>query len=96
MSDNYYNTTGVTGDELKEKNLIAGKQADKIYKYFKKINKPMTPSDVHLNLFDESTPLTSVRRSISNLTNRDGLLSKTDNQKIGIYGSNEHFWELKK
>ena len=93
--NNHYNTTNLKGDELKEKNHKAGKQADKILKYFKRIKQPMTPSDIHLNLFDESTPLTSVRRAITTLTNRDEVLVKTENQKIGIYGSKEYYWKLK-
>lgn len=91
----YFNTTELSGEELKEKKIKAGTQSDKILKYFRKIKLPMTPSDVHMNLFDESTPITSIRRSISTLTNKHGLLSKTNDQKIGPYGSNEYFWELK-
>ena len=96
MNKEYYNTTGLSGDELKEKHHQSSRQSDKIIRYFRKIGKPMTPSDVHTNLFDEHTPLTSVRRAISNLTNRDGLLRKTQMKKIGIYGSKEFFWELNK
>jgi hypothetical protein len=95
MTDTYYNTTELSGDELKEKHFKAECQSDKILKYFRKINKPMTPSDIHMNLFDGHTPITSVRRAMSNLTNQLGLLEKTKGQKIGMYGSKEYFWELK-
>ncbi len=93
MSD-YYNTTNESGKKLKEYKSKAASGCDKILKYFKKVGKPMTPSDVHMNLFDESTPLTSTRRAISTLTNVHNKLRMTEDKKMGIYGRDEHYWEL--
>jgi hypothetical protein len=52
-----------------------------------------TPVDVHYNCFDESTPLTSVRRSITTLTKK-GELQQTGEQREGLFGKKNYTWKL--
>jgi len=92
--EEFYNTTHESGEKLKEYKAKANSQSDQILKYFKKMQRPMTPSEVHMNLFDEFTPLTSVRRAMSNLTGH-GKLEKTSDKQNGIYGHPEYKWKLK-
>jgi len=94
MKNVYHNTTQLRGEELNEAIRAAMNQDEKIYIWFQ--NHPdgeYTPSQVHQAIFDEATPLTSTRRSITNLTKR-GKLQKTDEQERGIYGRPENKWCL--
>jgi hypothetical protein len=52
----------------------------------------ITPSQL-LDLFDNNTPITSIRRALTNLTN-DNFLQKTDVKVTGMYGKPEHIWKL--
>jgi len=58
-------------------------------------DKSWTPSEVWQNCFDESTPITSVRRSITNLEKR-GELEQTKEQREGFYGKPNYTWRLAK
>lgn len=91
---NFFNTTYLEGSELRQAVSAASKQDDKILIFFK--NKPdqeFSPSQIWQVIFDESTPLTSCRRSLSVLTKK-GLLIKTDSQSMGSYGRLEFKWKL--
>ena len=68
------------------------KQENYILDFFKRKQEPMSPSMVH-KACDNSWPLTSVRRAITNLST-DGDLIKTNETVIGIYGKPEHLWKL--
>ena len=88
----YYNTTNESGKSLKENTKKTISQNDKILMYFcKNRSREISPSQVHSVIFDNSTPITSIRRSITNLTN-DGLLTKTKTKRVGNYGNSEHCW----
>lgn len=91
----YYNTTNQAGDQLKEYQGKAGKQAQTILDYYARLKgNPASPSQCHEVLFDSSTPLTSIRRCISDLT-EEGLLEKTETQVKGLYGRPEHLWRAR-
>ncbi len=87
----YYNTTNETGNDLKESHQKAKSQQQKILDYFKK-NKSASPSQVMLAL-PVGTLITSVRRSITDLT-KEGHLEKTPDKRKGIYGKPEYIWRL--
>jgi hypothetical protein len=53
-----------------------------------------TPSQVHAAIFSDDVPVTSIRRSMTNLSD-SGMLEKTDKVMVGPYGRNEHFWRLR-
>lgn len=91
----YYNTNNESGAELKKSWKTTEAQEDIILAYFK-INpdKLFSPDDIY-SLFDPTkVPITSIRRSITNLTT-DGYLEKTGVQKIGRYGKFCYCWKLK-
>lgn len=96
----YYNTTNETGNDLKESRSKASTQDNDILEYFKK-NEECSPSQVWKELREKeldrdgvtTMPLTSVRRSITNLTKK-GYLEKTTNKRKGIYGKPEYIWKL--
>jgi hypothetical protein len=91
MTTAYHNTNGETGQEFKASNIKAVKQEDLILNLFKAAGS-MSPSEVHTILAINS-PLTSIRRAISNLTYA-GKLEKTPNQRKGMYGKSEYIWKL--
>jgi hypothetical protein len=58
----------------------------------------LAPSHIHSDLIGKGrigakTPLTSIRRSITNLT-KHGLLERTNKKQIGAYGRSEFAWRL--
>lgn len=90
----YYDTTAVSERDRKKYAHAALRQDDSILQVFRQSENPLTPSEVHSLLYlGSTTPLTSVRRSITNLTNK-GMLRKSGQKKIGMYGRPEHVWEI--
>lgn len=89
----YFDTTVVTERDRKAFASKAQKQDAQIMQAFSRSKKPLAPSEVHGMIYQgTATPLTSVRRSITNLTNK-GMLKKSYKKKIGMYGRPEHVWE---
>ena len=88
----YYNTTRQKGEQLKVSWKKTKSQDDKVMEYFHAHGKG-TPSEVWIYFRDSNVPITSIRRSITNLTNSN-LLSKTNNKKEGVYGRPEYVWEI--
>jgi len=91
----YYNTTSKTGKDLKRAEKKAETQKEIILKLFKE--KKMLSASQAWNLFtrqiNKSTPLTSIRRAITDLMN-ENYLKKTSLMNIGVYGDNEHIYML--
>ena len=88
----YYNTTRLNGDELKKATMEAVTQEDTILQWYTErrrlsLGEVFTMAD----MVGYDWPITSVRRAITNLTNR-GLLVKTDEQVEGLYGRPEYVW----
>jgi hypothetical protein len=98
FKNGYFNTTSEKSDTLKKYEEIAGEQERKVLQFFRKYPSQLSPSEV-LTLFIDvhgylNIPLTSIRRAITNLTDR-GYLTKTDIKHKGLYGRDEYIWELK-
>lgn len=94
----FHNTNDETGQTLENSEIKAAKQESIVYDYFKeRPEQILTPSDVLIGAFNQKayhiTPLTSVRRAMTNLTNK-GYLVKTDTQRMGIYGKLTYCWKL--
>lgn len=91
----YYNTNNESGKELEQSIQQAEKQKAAILKIFQRWGK-LTGSEAW-KLFDPQgkSPLTSTRRSMTDLYN-EGKLVKTKERKKGIYGSPEHYYKLVK
>lgn len=89
----YYNTNGLTGEELVKAKYKVMCQTAKIYRHFARgENRSLTPSEVH-NRFPQF-PLTSIRRAITDLT-KLGVLEKTDQRREGEYGQPNYCWKLR-
>lgn len=89
----YYNTTQAIGKELQSFIESAETQDQKVLILFRNYLK-LTPSEAwNLSGLKNTTPITSIRRAITNLTN-EGLLIRTEDKKEGIYGRPESVYEL--
>jgi hypothetical protein len=99
----YYNTTNEKGATLKESQSKAKTQDELVLEYFKNHdNLGATPERVlrHFRIMEKlseskwhNTPVTSIRRSFSNLKNQ-GLIHKTNLTIEGDFGKNVHVWKL--
>ena len=88
--DSYHNTNGEVSPVLERSEAKAQTQEDRILALYR-TGEQLTPDQVHARLFDYRTPLTSVRRAITNLTSA-GYLEKTDRQREGMYGKQVFVW----
>lgn len=93
----YYNTTALAGAPYLDAKAKASMQDDAVLQWFN-LRLSGSPSEVHSHLtgsgkLDAATPLTSIRRSITNLTNA-GKLVKTDEKRLGVYGRPECVWRV--
>ena len=90
--DIHFNTTNLSGSELKRREIKAGTQNAIVLAFFRRHpDGEFTPFDVQPIL--PFTPITSVRRSITTLTDL-GYLVKTSNRKPGIYGELNYTWKI--
>lgn len=94
MPGEYFNTTHQTGGRIVRFRQKTQAQDLQILEFFESNPRDhYTPSDILLFVFENSCPITSVRRAITGLTN-EGQLIKTDHQKDGPYGRPEYCWRL--
>ncbi len=92
----HYNTTNKTGEALKNAQQRTLSQEEKIMNFARSTDMAMfSPSLVCQLVFSIRTPLTSVRRAMTDLTSK-GLLEKTSHQTEGLYGEPEYCWKLKR
>jgi hypothetical protein len=89
----YFNTTNLTGEHLKEAAEKCLSQDKRIMAFFAKKKKSYTPFEIQ-KVCLPNAPITSVRRSLTNLTS-DGLLIKTIEKNIGNYGRPNYKWRAK-
>ena len=92
----FFNTTNLTGKALISAIESSNSQDARVIKYFMSHTigwlLGFSPSQVWSSEFDKA-PLTSIRRTITNLTNC-GYLIKTERQVEGFYGKLEYVWKL--
>ena len=99
---NYYNTTKEKGKDLEQYQAKAKTQDQKILDIFKRHKAEYSASQIW-GMLSRECPITSVRRSLSNLSKEfdalgyqvDNLLIKTENKIKGIYSRNEYKYKLK-
>ncbi len=91
----FYNTTELTGEELKAARASAETQEDVVIEIFKTIGRPLSPSQVLeiVQAAGSRWPITSVRRAMTNLT-KEHQLEKLKETRIGAYGARECLWKL--
>lgn len=93
MSSSYHNTTGLEGNALHERIEQADSQEERVQTFFE--HRPgahLTPFEVQKKILP-GVPITSVRRALTNLTER-GVLEKTDQMREGRFGQPNHTWTL--
>jgi len=91
----YYNTTNISGEQLKQDLRNASKQEVIIFRYFK-LNREASPSQVfdkRMEIGLGDIPLTSIRRAITTLAKNNELI-KTSSQVTGMYGKPEYIWRF--
>jgi hypothetical protein len=92
----YYNTLNIGGQNLLLAIENAKKQKARVMVIMQAKRRKMTPSEVHsvyIAWFKGNPPLTSIRRSMTDLTTACKL-EKTNDKVMGIYGQPEHKWQL--
>lgn len=100
MSESFYNTINLSGDRLTEAEKDCRTQEEKIEAFFKdRPGRKFPPSEVHnllrlIGIFNAKTPVTSTRRAMTNLTEKN-ILIMLDEMKDGPLGKPEHLWMLK-
>ncbi len=99
---NYYNTTNLTGEELRKAKGKATSQTEDVLTFFQAPeNAPrMVSPEMILTVFRAinpekygNCPITSIRRVCSNLQD-EGYLKKTETMVMGWYGRRVHCWKL--
>lgn len=91
----YFSTTNAQGSNLREYKARSSSQDLCVLEYFKRHpGEVFSPEDAHKALFSDSVPLTSVRRSFSNLE-KEFFIEKTGQMKEGIYGRPVNTWRLR-
>ena len=94
MIHTYYNTTDSVAPERDLFESQARSQEEVLAVFFN--NNPLgqyQPSQIQTTLFPNA-PITSVRRALTNLTER-GILEKTTIQRQGPYGRPEYLWRMR-
>jgi len=88
----YHNTQGL--EDVREYERKALSQDERIMEYFRtmEFGSMAAPSEINKWVLPNA-PITSVRRSITNLT-KAGLLIKTNNFVKGPYSRPEGLWEM--
>jgi hypothetical protein len=94
----FFNTNNTLKHDLPKENETAKCQQDIVLNLFESSYSKWTASLVWEQLLstdkiDQLTPLTSIRRAISNLQ-RAGYLEKENETRMGMYGKNEHYYKL--
>jgi len=89
----YYNTTNLNGADLKKSRGRAESQTEKILRFFlANPDRAFTPAEID-RAMDGYFLLTSIRRSMSDLT-KSGDLIKTEEQGIGHFRAPNYKWTL--
>ena len=93
----HHNTTNLKGAALDKAESKAKSQEKEILELFNGHSDTWTASEIWAKYYDMEVLLTSVRRALSNLANpkKYDKLIKTNEKKIGYYGSPEHYYKLK-
>ena len=89
----FYVTTPLTPLQKQAARKQAGRQERTVLAVIEKLGGRASPSQVMAHYPNEQTPLTSLRRAITSLTEQ-GRLVKTGELHEGAYGKPEHVWRL--
>lgn len=94
-TNSYHNTLPIVDEKELDKREEKAKGQDKqILEFFESHkHESFTPAQIHL-LFAQKWPLTSVRRSLTNLS-KAGKLLVTGEKRPGYFGEPNNCWRLK-
>ena len=100
LKENYqqsilFNTTNLSGPALAKAEDKILKQDDVILKFFEANQHWFTPYQVWLKLFSNTAPITSVRRSMTTLTESGKLIKSETADGVGQYGDRCHTWKFR-
>jgi len=91
----FYNTVNASNEELSNFNTRVLSQEEKILTFFSLCpGQCFSPSEIHRLVDMNGAPITSTRRSITDLTKK-GFLIKTSKQMRGLFDVLEFKWVLK-
>lgn len=93
-SSSYHQTNSLTLSQVQTFSAIAGSQDEAVLKFFQANPGEWSPETIQERVLPNA-PLTSARRSITNLTEA-GQLIKLDKQVTGKFGRPVHLWTLAK
>jgi Fe2+ or Zn2+ uptake regulation protein len=97
-SDKYFNTTNENKSFVKKRESTCNSQKERVLDIFRELSKQKikhaTASQVHEIYGAIGTPLTSIRRAMSQLAN-DGILEITNLKRDGLYNYPERFYRLR-
>ena len=94
MKQSFHNTINLNGSSLDRAEDKAKTQEERVLAFFCGVgDREYTPDEVLMFVFNDSIPITSVRRAMTNLAN-DGYLKKTEIMRPGQYGKRTHAWRL--
>jgi len=90
----FFNTTNLTGKDLKHHEFRTGTQNYKVLQCFReRPGMELTPFEVRIMTHQIYAPITSIRRAMTTLTGM-GYLVKTGTRKIGEYNEYNYCWRL--
>jgi len=89
--NSYYNTSNVTEPILSQYQAKAETQEQIIRRIFRHNTTGLTAVEVMYKFPSKRTPLTSIRRALSNLV-ADGYLLKTTRQREGLFGRDNYIY----
>lgn len=95
----FHNSVELPRQEWKDADVKAYTQEQIILQFFQqRKDRDFTPCEVFetmlaIGTIDRRTPITSIRRAMSNLTQTQRLV-KTQNKRTGIYGMVNFTWKL--
>lgn len=86
-NNSYHDTTKGRNSAVYE---LLAKSQDEIIKVLiiQVVGSPFSPKDIYNNYPSQSTPLTSIRRSLTKLK-KEGFIEETGNRVPGLYGRDE-------
>lgn len=93
----FFDTTRLSPSELRDATAVARDQNAKVLAIFRRMRRPLSPSQVWRIGCDEGEAwlLTSVRRSMTVLTHGAApALVKLETKREGVYGRPEYMWSL--
>ena len=89
----YYNTVKEKGDELKKNKTKALSQDKQIWGLLAFTREAYTPFEIQGYFKDKNWPITSIRRALNTIVNKNVGIEKLEDVSKGKYGRMNHKWQ---